>query len=709
MPSEEDDNGSNFGAYGDETPRRAMSRLGGSSLPSAPDPSVDASRRPSSTADTFSQRGTWLSQRPPSRRSHLGAGHAPVSRTGTPGSVTSSGAGRPQSIVSRPHSAASKTHVPSLTSHAFFRPMSSQRLQAQRAVRHQRSGHTAASDDGFSEVGSNANRYSYGSHSVVQLGSPALQEQEEFPPPSRDTEMTEHDGQYQPPTGGSVVGNRTVRSLTDSVTPLHDRSANLGSAVDATDHARAVNAPPPPPDQRVPPTNLRSKLRGSAGGLRANTDGSNNKNSHGDDRQGHEVLPSTASSPVSNPIKSELPRKQKKPGSNFEYFTGNRSFCWRGRLHNTRDRPINVATALIVIVPSVLFFAYSYVDSGRRIESNDALADLSCPHRAPWLWRNISPAIPLLFGYLFLISVSSFVHASFSDPGVCSCILWLFDTHTDSPLLTLTLPQILPRNLHPFAPTPAHQDPLALGPPTTTWTIIKSARDTNGAMEVPTKYCKSCNLWRPPRAHHCRVCDSCIETQDHHCVWLNNCVGRRNYRYFFTFVSSTTLLGLFLCGASLGHVLLYRSRERTTFGGAADRLRVPMALVVYAVLATPYTCALLAYHSLLIAKGETTREYLNSHKFPKRERHRPFRQPSLLQNVAVVLGRPRPPTYLRFKDRYEDGDQRFGPRRTTTITASRPPPSDEERRAGGMEMAHVKRGLSFTKLQNPWTRRGRER
>lgn len=284
--------------------------------------------------------------------------------------------------------------------------------------------------------------------------------------------------------------------------------------------------------------------------------------------------------------------------------------------------------------------------------------------------------------------------------------------------------QILPRNLHPFPATPAHQDPLTLGPPTTTWTIIKSAHQPNGAMEVPTKYCKSCNIWRPPRAHHCRVCDCCVETQDHHCVWLNNCVGRRNYRYFFAFVSSSTLLGLFLFGASLAHVLLYRARERLSFGAAADRCRLPMAMAVYAVLATPYPAALWAYHSLLMAKAETTREYLNSHKFPKHERHRPFNQGGLLRNLVVVLGRPRPPTYLRFKDRYVDGDQRFGPTRRSHRQAPLANEADDLARHGGrgaagaggagagaMEMAHVKpaprMGLFFSTLPSRWMPKGR--
>jgi len=245
--------------------------------------------------------------------------------------------------------------------------------------------------------------------------------------------------------------------------------------------------------------------------------------------------------------------------------------------------------------------------------------------------------------------------------------------------------QILPRNLHPFPPDPPNQDPLTLGPSTTAWTTVLSADSATAAMEVPTKYCKSCNIWRPARAHHCRVCDNCIETQDHHCVWLNNCVGRRNYRYFFTFVSSGALLGLYLFAASLAHLLVYQHRQNVTFTTAIDVWRVPFAMLIYGILVTPYPLSLWAYHLFLMARGETTREYLNSHKFIKKDRHRPFSQGRWVRNWVAVLVRPRPPTYLRFNDRYLEGDQRFGERR-----GKRTAPLSEGQQ-GGVEMRELGR------------------
>jgi palmitoyltransferase ZDHHC9/14/18 len=179
-------------------------------------------------------------------------------------------------------------------------------------------------------------------------------------------------------------------------------------------------------------------------------------------------------------------------------------------------------------------------------------------------------------------------------------------------------------------------------------------------MEVPSKFCKTCNIWRPPRAHHCRLCDNCVETQDHHCVWINNCVGRRNYRYFFTFLTSATLLSAYLCGASLAQILVYARQQDVSVGESINQFRVPFAMVIYGPISLLYPAALLGYHLFLIGRGETTREYLNSHKFLPKDRYRAFTQAGVLRNWFVVLCRPRPPTYYRFKTRYEQGDQRLG-------------------------------------------------
>lgn len=236
--------------------------------------------------------------------------------------------------------------------------------------------------------------------------------------------------------------------------------------------------------------------------------------------------------------------------------------------------------------------------------------------------------------------MSSFIHASVSDPG------------------------ILPRNLHQMPILDENEDLLRVAPSTTDWILVKSNSSANAAMEMPVKYCKTCNIWRTPRGHHCRICDNCIETHDHHCVWLNNCVGRRNYRYFFAFVTFGTLMAFFLLATTLAQILIYMNQEDITFAQSIDYWRIPFAMAIYSVLAFPYPLALTLYHLFLMARGETTREYLNSHKFVKSERHRAFTQDNIIKNMVVTLCRPRPPTYMHFKRDYEDGDQRFGARRS---------------------------------------------
>lgn len=214
--------------------------------------------------------------------------------------------------------------------------------------------------------------------------------------------------------------------------------------------------------------------------------------------------------------------------------------------------------------------------------------------------------------------------------------------------------------------------------------MVRLATSETAAMDVPVKYCKTCNIWRPPRCYHCRVCDNCVETLDHHCVWLNNCVGRRNYRYFFAFVSSGTILSLLLTFASLGQVIAYSNQEKVSFVSAMNSNRVPFAMFLYGFLAFAYPFSLWGYHLMLTGRGETTREYLASRRFKTADRHRPFNQGSLIKNWMAVLGRPRPPTYMHFKKEYQSGDQRYGTARGHRARKA------QKQQNGDMEMKPVK-------------------
>ncbi|KAL2161220.1 hypothetical protein VTH06DRAFT_8440 [Thermothelomyces fergusii] len=593
-----------------------------------------SNRRSALYSDGTSRPGT--ARTGPSQRSPWTPGSLRRGPSGKRASIAGSVGG--SSVGTRPQSSMSRSHVPTLTSHAFFRPMSSQKLQAQRGVGRPT---TMGRQVGLQLDTAGANRDSIVSDqdaraAVVQAGDPG----DMRPPPSRGTEFTEQ-GTYDrvtTTTASPTQGHHPALSLTDSVRPLHrkpEAARNLTLDMSKTSYHDAV------PDASTPGPTPRS-LRASFLMPRMESGGGGNR-----EMQGGEKLESPASSPRLPPSSGDAGDGKAAPerksaaqlGRNYEYFLGNTAFCLGGRLQNARQRPLNIATGALVLLPAVLFFVFS----------------------ASWLWHNLSPAIPITFAYMFFICFSSFIHASVSDPG------------------------ILPRNIHRFPPPEENEDPLRLGPPTTEWALVKSSDPATAAMEVPTKYCKTCNIWRPPRAHHCRMCDNCVETQDHHCVWLNNCVGRRNYRYFFTFISSAAFLGLYLSGASLAQILVYANRQGVSSGGAIRHFRVPFAMVIYGFIAFLYPAALMGYHVFLMARGETTREFLNSQKFIKKERYRAFTQGGWCKNWIVVLCRPRPPTYYQFKKTYSEGDQRLGPHRH----AHRPAPREMDL-SEALEMHNVK-------------------
>lgn len=304
----------------------------------------------------------------------------------------------------RTRSLMSKSHVPSLTSNAFFRPMSSQKLQAHRGASRpttmsQQQQQQAAQlnlDDGATDHGGSVMpRQSTSSNPPAGLFHVGIQDDNMRSLPSRGTEMTEDQitANTSPTTGGYHPSN----SLSDSVRPLH-KSPDLhqqGLSINTDKSYQDIGKTAPSPVKS--PRSFRSSflLSGRESGQAQNRS-----------TEGAEKLSSGASSPKLGPMDGQRhPRTQSTlqnppdvpvAGRVFEYFEGNTRFFLGGRWQNTKGRPINIATGVFIAVPCLIFFASS----------------------APWLWHNVSPGIPLTFAYLTYICISSFIHASVSDPGV---------------------------------------------------------------------------------------------------------------------------------------------------------------------------------------------------------------------------------------------------------------------------------------------------
>jgi palmitoyltransferase ZDHHC9/14/18 len=301
----------------------------GYEVPRAPSVSGISSRM----TDIASEDGI-SSQPPPSRR-------GPPPARSSVGNATMARPGSSSSRMSR----MSRTHVPSLTPQAFFRPMSSQRLQAHRRPSQALSGTgTVASEDIEDEE--NLHRRSIVSSSTLRLGAQAIDAEI---PPSRGTEFTDPIIPDRNTSNASPTGNTTIRSLGESVRLLHERERK--PAPEHLNISKTINAP----SARDPPQ--RSPLSFRSGFLSLN-----GKNDEGLrlDSAGHERLSSAASSSPKS-IKGRPPVPPANLGKNYEYFTGNTLFWGRGRFQNSRDKPVNIATGILVVLPSALFFAFSYV------------------------------------------------------------------------------------------------------------------------------------------------------------------------------------------------------------------------------------------------------------------------------------------------------------------------------------------------------------
>ena len=260
-------------------------------------------------------------------------------------------------------------------------------------------------------------------------------------------------------------------------------------------------------------------------------------------------------------------------------FGGRNRFWLRGRCVTGPDYRGTVLTLLLILFISLLSAAVSF----RTLIEN-----------------NLPVGIALLSAMLVATGIS-----------IWSC--WLAAT---------TDPGIIPRSTAP--PPPNRRDR----------TIQFHGRT------ILVKFCETCRIWRPPRASHCATCNNCVQRFDHHCPWLGNDIGIRNYRSYFTFVSSSAVGTLIMMVAAVWSIILkvqIHSANGPVDGTALRRAftdgatSVNLLVILLALLAFAFTGGLTGFHIYLMWNNVTTAE-----SFKKAQRNSAYEHDDLRGCSAIM-------------------------------------------------------------------------
>jgi len=189
----------------------------------------------------------------------------------------------------------------------------------------------------------------------------------------------------------------------------------------------------------------------------------------------------------------------------------------------------------------------------------------------------------------FISLVRSRTPDEFTSPSFILLCIWVFITITLILKIALSDPGIIPRRRiaeRMYDSTSQDGDP-----------IVDQFKDYPGAV-----YCRTCEVMRPPSAHHCFDCDNCVLGFDHHCAVLNNCIGQRNYLFFFALMPTLCLL----CISFMFQIRVPTSADRAKSERASVFELLSMLFLIFACICLVLVLTLCGYHLWLLVVARTT-------------------------------------------------------------------------------------------------------